>query len=132
MASFLKTFGDAYNKADLQVDPHLMHYLETDNWPGNVRQLRNTIESMVVLARNKTLTLEDVPATLEADPLIDNGRVVASGQSLKDFQRAAMEKALAEFNGNRTRAAEALGISVRTLQRKLKAWGMEAAGSSPH
>jgi DNA-binding NtrC family response regulator len=127
VASFLKTLGEAYGKSDLQVDPSLMHYLETYTWPGNVRQLRNTVESMVVLARSKTLNLEDVPATLESDPLIDNGRCVAPGQSLKDLQRAAMEKALAECNGNRTRAAEALGISVRTLQRKLKAWGMETS-----
>ena len=127
VAAFLKTLGEAYSKPDLQVDPVLMHYLETYSWPGNVRQLRNTVESMVVLARSKTLTLEDVPATLESDPLIANGRCVAPGQSLKDLQRAAMEKALAEFNGNRTRAAEALGISVRTLQRKLKTWGMETS-----
>jgi DNA-binding NtrC family response regulator len=127
VAAFLKTLGEAYGKPDLQVDPGLMHFLETYSWPGNVRQLRNTVESMVVLARSQMLTLEDVPATLDSDPLIGNGRVVAPGQSLKDLQRAAMEKALSEFNGNRTRAAEALGISVRTLQRKLKAWGMETS-----
>jgi DNA-binding NtrC family response regulator len=130
VAAFLKLFGESYMKPELQVDPALMHYLETYTWPGNVRQLRNTIESMVVLARSKTLTLEDVPATLESDPLLDNGRHIVGGQSLRDLQRSAMEKALAEFNGNRTRAAEALGISVRTLQRKLKAWGMETSEAS--
>jgi DNA-binding NtrC family response regulator len=105
----------------------LLHFLTGYEWPGNVRQLRNCIESMVVLARGKLLTLDDLPATLDSDPLIGNGRLGPGGKSLRDLQRVAVEQALAEHSGNRTRAAEALGISVRTLQRKLKAWGMEKA-----
>jgi two-component system, NtrC family, response regulator HydG len=124
---FLKRFGEAHGKPDLEIDAALMHFLETYEWPGNVRQLRNTVESMVVLARDNVLSVDDLPANLEVDPLASNGSFLASGKSLKDLQRAAVEKALADHNGNRTRAAEALGISVRTLQRKLKAWGMETA-----
>ena len=75
--------------------------------------------------RGNKLTLDNLPATLDADPLLDSNRVTVSTTSLVDLQRAAVEKALADCNGHRTRAAESLGISVRTLQRKLKAWGME-------
>jgi DNA-binding NtrC family response regulator len=127
IAHFVKHFAEAHGKADLEIDQGLMHFLETYEWPGNVRQLRNTMESMIVLSRDNTLSVEDLPATLDDDPLAANGHFLASGKSLKDLQRAAVEKALGEHNGNRTRAAEALGISVRTLQRKLKAWGMETA-----
>jgi DNA-binding NtrC family response regulator len=126
-AHFLKQFSEAHNKPDLEFDPGLLHFLTGYEWPGNVRQLRNCIESMVVLARGKLLTLDDLPATLDSDPLIGNGRLGPGGKSLRDLQRVAVEQALAEHSGNRTRAAEALGISVRTLQRKLKAWGMEKA-----
>jgi DNA-binding NtrC family response regulator len=109
-----------------------MHFLETYEWPGNVRQLRNCMESMIVLARSDKLTMEDLPARIDADPLLSNGHIVSGTHSLKDLQRAAVEKALAEHNGNRTRAAESLGISVRTLQRKLKAWGMESVHAGHH
>jgi DNA-binding NtrC family response regulator len=125
VAYFLKSLSEAHNKADLEVDPNLMQYLESYAWPGNVRQLRNTVESMVVMASNHRLTLENLPATLEADPLMDHNRLTVSTTSLVELQRAAVEKALADCHGHRTRAAESLGISVRTLQRKLKAWGME-------
>jgi len=125
VAHFLKSFTAAHNKPDLQIDPSLMQYLQGFAWPGNVRQLRNTIESMVVLANGTRLTLDNLPATLECDPLLDSNRIAGNSSSLVELQRAAVEKALAESNGHRTRAAESLGISVRTLQRKLKAWGME-------
>jgi two-component system, NtrC family, response regulator HydG len=126
-AHFLKQMSEAHGKGDLDFDSGLMHFLTTYEWPGNVRQLRNCIESMVVLARGNMLSLDDLPATLDSDPLITNGRLAPIGKSLRDLQRVAVEQALAEHGGNRTRAAEALGISVRTLQRKLKAWGMEKA-----
>ncbi len=125
VAHFLKHFSTSLNKADLEIDSHLMQFLQTFAWPGNVRQLRNTIESMVVLAPSSRLTIENLPPSLESDPLVDSNRFAGGTTSLVELQRAAVEKALADNNGHRTRAAESLGISVRTLQRKLKAWGME-------
>ncbi len=137
-AGFLANICAAYNRPLLDIEPGLMRFLQTYEWPGNVRQLRNTIESMVVLARDSKLTLDDLPATLESDPLLDSQHLLSSRTSLKDIERAAVEKALAEFGGHRSRVAEALGISVRTLQRKLKAWGLDkghlsapAASDSP-
>jgi two-component system response regulator HydG len=126
-AHFLKTFGAAHGKTELQMEPSLMDFLESFSWPGNVRQLRNVIENMVVLGRGNLLTLDNLPASLEVDPLIESGRVSIGTTSLVALQRSAVERALVECNGHRTRAAESLGISVRTLQRKLKAWGMEKA-----
>jgi DNA-binding NtrC family response regulator len=130
VAAFLDTFCEAHSKPRLDVDSGLLHFLQTYEWPGNVRQLRNTIESMIVLARGNTLTIDDLPVTLDSDPLLDSGRIPATGTSLKEVQRAVVEKALIEFNGPRTRVAEALGISVRTLQRKLKAWGIDKGDNS--
>jgi DNA-binding NtrC family response regulator len=122
---FLKLFGAAHGKTDLQIDAALMEFLESFSWPGNVRQLRNVVENMVVLARTSTLTVENLPATLEVDPLLESGRISSGTTSLVALQRSAVERALVECNGHRTRAAESLGISVRTLQRKLKAWGLD-------
>ena len=80
---------------------------------------------MVVLTRGNILGVENLPASLEGDPLLNDHRLSMGTTSLSALQRSAVEKALAECNGHRTRAAESLGISVRTLQRKLKAWGLE-------
>jgi DNA-binding NtrC family response regulator len=124
-AHFLKAFGEAHSKLDLEVDPGLMEFLESFSWPGNVRQLRNVVENMVVLARSNVLTIENLPTSLESDPLLESGRLQQTPTSLVALQRSAVERALSECNGHRTRAAESLGISVRTLQRKLKAWGLD-------
>lgn len=121
---FLKQFSAAHGKPDLQISPQLMDFLESFSWPGNVRQLRNAIENMVVLARESTLTLDNIPASLDTDSIADHSEWDASTTTLSALQRAAVEKALADCHGHRTRAAEALGISVRTLQRKLKSWGL--------
>lgn len=130
VAHFNKTICAAQNRPELKLDPELVHFLQNYEWPGNVRQLKNAIESMIVLAHNDQLTLDDLPCTIDNDPLIAQNRVSTSsgngsGGLLRDLQRAAVEKTLAEHKGNRTRTAEALGISVRTLQRKLKGWGLE-------
>jgi DNA-binding NtrC family response regulator len=102
-----------------------------------VRQLRNCLESMVVMARGDTLTVEDLPRNLSrdgGDAPRDDAAVPAAGTLLEEMKRTAIMRALAQFHGNRTRAAEHLGISVRTLQRKLKEWGLPEtaeAGSVP-
>jgi DNA-binding NtrC family response regulator len=127
---FLKAFAAAHGKPNLEIAPDLMEFLEGFAWPGNVRQLRNAMENMVVLSRGDRLTPENLPASLEADALVEGTAAAPPPKSLVALQRAAVEKALADCQGHRTRAAESLGISVRTLQRKLKAWGLEGSDSN--
>jgi transcriptional regulator with PAS, ATPase and Fis domain len=109
--------------------PELVNFLENYDWPGNVRQLRNAIENMVVMGREKTLNLGDLPRYLSGGP-IAQGLGTSTEGILQDLERVAILSALDRFQGNRTRTAEALGISVRTLQRKLKQWGIAATDSS--
>jgi DNA-binding NtrC family response regulator len=83
---------------------------------------------MVVLSRDKTLSINDLPATID-DRLEAKARVdIPAGTTLEELERTAVEQALEDHGGNRTHAAQALGISVRTLQRKLKAWGIDDPG----
>lgn len=110
----------------LSIAPDLMRALENYDWPGNVRQLRNCIERMVAMARQDVLTLADLPEDMR-----ESERVFANeGQRLENIKRSAIEDALYQFGGNRTRAAEFLGISVRTLQRKLRQWHESSDGPS--
>lgn len=126
-AHFLKIFSTAHGKPGLEIAPDLMEYLACHSWPGNVRQLRNAIENMVVLARGERLTFDNLPASLESKVPVANfvhAPATPPPESLLAQQRLAVENALAECRGHRTRAAQTLGISVRTLQRKLKTWGL--------
>lgn len=104
------------------VDSALMDFLVNHAWPGNVRQLRNCLESMVVMSANGRLTQDDLPRRLFL-LMEPNQRVqIPVDLSLDDLERIAIEQALTYFNDDRIRAAKSLGISVRTLQRKLRQW----------
>ena len=123
---FLAEICSATGKTGIRVSPDLMRFFQEYAWPGNVRQLRNCLESMVVLARDGELTVDDLPATIEDVAGLPSREVeIPAGTTLEEVERAAVEQALDEHRGNRTHAARSLGISVRTLQRKLKAWGMD-------
>lgn len=109
-------------------DADLQGFLISYDWPGNIRELRNCLESMIVLSRAQELTLEDLPPNLATGLRV--GASTDESSSADDLQLSRLEKSvilqtLKRMEGNRTKAAEALGISVRTLQRRLKEWGGE-------
>ena len=125
--TFLEQVCRTNDRQKCVFEEDLMDYFETYDWPGNVRQLRNCVESMVVLARSTALTMVDLP------PMARNGKPVRAphfdipkGFSLEDIEKVAIRQTLDRFAGNRTQAAQSLGISVRTLQRKLKRWQHDA------
>ncbi len=110
----------------LALDPELMNYLRSYAWPGNVRQLRNCIESMVVMARSQTLTIDDLPTTVRKGTLDQprNGQLPMH-MTLDETEKIIVLDRLDRHHGNRSHTARSLGISVRTLQRKLKKWGLQ-------
>jgi DNA-binding NtrC family response regulator len=107
-----------------EVAPELLDYLGQYDWPGNVRQLRNAIENMVVMGEERTLTLRDLPKYLSGNPQTETSSSRRVPLNLQQLEKDAILSALKKSFGNRTHAAHTLGISVRTLQRKLKAWGV--------
>jgi DNA-binding NtrC family response regulator len=127
---FLRALGQRDGKPELEIEPELARFLETYEWPGNVRQLRNCLESMVVMAHGAKLALDDLPATIAQGARAAQDVEVPPGTTLEELEHAAVEQTLHQFRGNRTHAAESLGISVRTLQRKLKAWEIDIASNS--
>jgi DNA-binding NtrC family response regulator len=107
----------------LHMERDLLQFLKQCDWPGNVRQLRNCIESMVVMARGGRLRLADLPRSLQPEPHGDDFNLeIPPNVTLADLEKLAVSQALKRCGGNRTYAANALGISVRTLQRKLGRW----------
>ncbi|MEM7248082.1 MAG: sigma 54-interacting transcriptional regulator [Acidobacteriota bacterium] len=98
-------------------------------WPGNVRELRNVIERAVILAgEREEIGLDLLPEELHAGPSETTPESLVKGSDLPAaraaFERACLERALAECDGNRTHAARALGISIRTMQQKMAKHGI--------
>jgi DNA-binding NtrC family response regulator len=123
---FLKDCARRHLRPPPEVSKELMEFLTTYEWPGNVRQLRNAIENMLVMGQPNRLTLDDLPKYLSGNPFVEPVRIAPKTLNLHDLERQAIMNALERNMGNRTHAAHTLGISVRTLQRKLKQWGVDA------
>jgi DNA-binding NtrC family response regulator len=122
--AFLKELAAENNKPVDAIAPDVMQVLLAYPWPGNVRELRNVIERMVVLARGKQLTERDLPPNIQAGVA---GQALAGGKaatSLEEANRRMILAALETQKGNRTRVAAQLGISRRTLLRKLHEFGL--------
>ncbi|MBN2292226.1 MAG: sigma-54-dependent Fis family transcriptional regulator [Pirellulales bacterium] len=104
------------------IDPQLMQLLIKHPWQGNAQDLHDCLEEMVTSGESQTLQIKHLPAWLNQTACSDGNELYTekSSESLADIERAAIIRALDTHHGNRTRAAKSLGISVRTLQRKLK------------
>jgi DNA-binding NtrC family response regulator len=88
--------------------------------------LRNTLESMMVLADGEMLTERDLPERIAEGPQnLASPKEIPTGLTMEELERLAISKALDQYAGNRTHAANRLGISVRTLQRKLRQYELE-------
>lgn len=118
---FVDYFCETYRRRPLDVDEQLMTFLDSHSWPGNVRELRNCVESMVVLTNSDVLTIDDVPPVVRKNsrnrpaPRFE----VPEDITLGELEETVISETLERCYGNRTRAAQKLEISVRTLQRRL-------------
>ncbi len=130
---FVRSFARRHGKTIKGVSLAARMKLAAFPWPGNVRQLRNVIESMVVVDCDETLDVDDLPLELEpAAPLPDSPPAVGDegapgaslaglvGRKLEDVERLFIAETLKLTGGNREQAAELLGIGERTLYRKIK------------
>ncbi len=108
-----------------RLTPEALSRLASYHWPGNVRELRNVIESAAVLSADESIGIEDLPPPLVERPQAGVGGLFHVGMTMEELERQAILATLKSTGGNRTRAAEQLGISLRTLQRKLKEYQVE-------
>ena len=129
---FVKEFAPRNGRTITGIEPAAMALLQAYPWPGNVRELRNTIEKMVVLSRGELLTVQDVPANVRdgAETAARTSPEPVPTESLAQAEKRKILAALDAAGGNRSRAADALGISRRTLHRKLAAWGVPGRNES--
>ncbi len=128
-AHFIKDFSKKNNRDVTGIESAAMALLQAYPWPGNVRELRNIIERMIVLSHGNLLTVMDVPANIrdDAQKAAEAADEPNPTESLAQTEKRKILAALEAAGGNRSRAAVALGISRRTLHRKLAAWGITGA-----
>ena len=133
---FIDEFSLKNQKRIEGITPEALNMLSAYAWPGNVRELRNTIEKMVVLGRGSRLSSRDIPSNVRiavrgddrATPSADAN--ASAGDSLATAEKALIFAALERHGNNRTKAAQELGISRRTLHRKLREYRSEGAAEA--
>jgi DNA-binding NtrC family response regulator len=127
--AFIEEFNARYDKRIRSMDESVLTGLTAQAWPGNVRELRNTIERAIIVCEGDTILPRHVPPSPSQRPT-DPGDGPDSvsfrlGTSLEDAEKTLILRTLAANGNNKTRAADVLGISLKTLHNKLKAYGSQ-------
>ena len=118
-ASFIREFARENNKQVEGIDARARAALHAYDWPGNIRELRNSVESAVVMSKQNIITLEDLPPSISQGADEGDSVRIRIGSRLDEAERELIRSTLSANNGNKTRTAEILGIGRKTLHRKI-------------
>jgi two-component system response regulator AtoC len=124
---FLEKFAARHDRQDISLSPEVIAAFAAYQWPGNVRELENVVERMVLLSENDILGPELLPSEmgLSEQPVSDRGVLLETVESLSSAaEKQMIADALERTGSNRTRAAQLLGISRRTIQKKIIKYGL--------
>lgn len=125
---FLKQDQHGTGQMIRKIDPRVYEILENYEWPGNIRELENTIERMKILVENYELRVEDIPLNIRVPRTgahhQNNLGEMGVDLSLDDLEKQHILRTLAFYNNNKTRAAASLGITIKTLYNKLHRYGL--------
>ena len=108
----------------VRLSEELLRRLMEYDWPGNVRELENVIRRILVLSSGPVAGVEALEARELADKKTAPASFPAEGVTLRDMEKQLLEKTLNATGGNRTRAAEILGVSLRTVRNKIREFGL--------
>ncbi|HZI32230.1 MAG TPA: helix-turn-helix domain-containing protein, partial [Candidatus Binatia bacterium] len=124
--SFLREFAKENGKPVTDFTVDALETLMNFSWPGNVRELRTAIEHAVVLCRGERVTVRDLPPSVRGGgSAADTKLLQGKDLTIKDAEKQLIIRALKETEGNRTRAAQKIGMSRRTFHRKLHEYHLE-------
>lgn len=124
----LKRFCKRTGKRILGISRAAQAALMSYDWPGNVRELENAIEQAAILTQESFIRLEDLPPYVKES----NEKEIQVIKPLREYVKTYIETVLRRYNGNRTYAAKALGISRRALLRKISAYSIDRPAKSAH
>ncbi|MGA2073183.1 MAG: sigma-54 dependent transcriptional regulator [Terriglobia bacterium] len=114
----------------MRFTDELLRHLQEYDWPGNVRELENVVRRILVLSRHPVAGLEVLEGKDVTEKSPAPARLPAQGVTLRDMERQLLERTLEATGGNRTRAAEILGVSLRTVRNKIREFGLPPRRSS--
>jgi two-component system response regulator HydG len=128
--SFISEFNERNGKSVKALAPEAMRVLQRYSWPGNIRELRNVIERAVILSPGEFVEATHLPADLSGAPPPSIQSVgLTPGMTVDEAERRLIELTLEHTRDNKTRAAEILGVTVKTLHNKLKRFRRESEKS---
>src|SRR3989442_1449472 len=131
---FNQRFATAYGKKPKKFETQAIEIMQRYSWPGNIRELRNTIERVVIMHQNQRVTVKDLPAFGDAEPPASSYRFPSFKEASDAYHREFIQRKLDEADGNVARAAELMGIDRSHLYRRMRALGIggrgERAGTS--
>ncbi|HKL84802.1 MAG TPA: sigma-54 dependent transcriptional regulator [Treponemataceae bacterium] len=125
ITSFIKEFSEENGKKIEGIDAKARSALYAYDWPGNVRQLRNCLESAVVMSSGAIITIDDLPPSVITGTEIPSLHIPL-GVTMAEAEKQVILQTLNTQNGNKTKTAEVLGIGRKTLHRKLDEYGVSA------
>ena len=121
---FLAECAAQHRREPKDVSREAMRLLRLYGWPGNIRQLRNLMERLVVTVKDAMIQPEHLPEEIQASKEDARTMVVTLGTSLDQLEREVIHRTLTEITNHREKAAKLLGISLRALQYKIKEYGI--------
>jgi DNA-binding NtrC family response regulator len=121
---FLAECSAQHHREPKDVSREAMRLLRLYGWPGNIRQLRNLMERLVVTVKDSMIQPEHLPEEIQASKEDARTMVVTLGTSLDQLEREVIQRTLTEITNHREKAAKLLGISLRALQYKIKEYGI--------
>lgn len=122
--TFLQHFATKHKRRPKKMSREALQICQHFPWPGNVRQLRNVVERLVITCKNATIAETDLPDFLLAHEQSSNSFAIRPGMSLAEVEKLLINQTLRHVTENREEAAKLLGISRRSLQYKLKEYGL--------
>ncbi len=123
--SFAEHFCAKHRRRQKKFSREVVAFFQTLRWPGNVRQLRNIIERLVVTIPRNVIEMDDLPAALVQSTKPDQAFTIQPGMSLAQVEAELIRQTLLKVTSNRGEAAARLGISRRALQYKIRRYGLD-------
>lgn len=128
--SFLEHFWTKHKRRRKRLSAEALQLCQRFPWPGNVRQLRNTMERLVITCKNGTIDAGDLPSFLITHDRNATTFTIRPGMTLAEVEKLLIRQTLTHVTANREEAANLLGISRRSLQYKLKEYGLLENGET--